>query len=1077
MQTPQNSSTSTINTLSHDKSLNPEKFKQQEVLLMDGNKVKVIIPNTLEPSSKPTQKASKPNIGLQISPKSQQQPADNGTASVEQVLKVKVKVPKDNQDHLATESKPAKSSKSKEENKKLQAQLALIQKERDQALEEIDSIKKYCRCSILAEEIKTIKAEIATASKPKETSSSDQESHDLYKKKIDEMSNTIQSLQQEKKKLNELLKAKEQKESITIAKHNSRSISPPNSKSSGVIAVPAASIRSFSECKTEKPVQNTEDKLQVSESEREAYQIQVFEIYNVIKSTISLLEPLLRANKGKDDAKDPETCDSPFLQSFKKLDFKLSSSKNVDKDATDDLKVVVQKLQAKVNELETQGYLVNSETPGKDDGKLRNSLGSTLKKKVTSPVAFGSTTGRFGTFGQAASNVRGQDRKASSGLGPNSIRGVSESYIHELRESHRGKILTTLKKPLQKHATKNLAKSTTTSGFNNSKEALQEMTDILLNMRGKKIGTNAGLSQSVYISKDGKISEEAPENSDEQKYPDLAASRELISSYWNRPSSHQDYHEPCKQYVDDLEDRVILQENQIVELDQRELELQKRLNKLERDYNVANRDQLKHIKELHEKNASLEKKLQAAKDSTDAKKILTLQKELERMRGQLDELKYFLMPASVDVNNLVGGDDSMDDDLSDQEFPDVDGSRQPTTMMKIRHDIPVVDKMAKEEINLTTPHRGLAKQFTKEYRDSLQAERAARQEILHKEQQEALLREQQEMLLREQQEMLLRKQQEMQEKLLREQQEMLLREQRMKEEEEARLKKEQEQAIEEELEEKRANRRKEANLPPKPHNIDLVQDERVLEIEKMVRSQGEYLRNNGVDECGIILGIDCTASNIFTGKKSFGQRHLHDLSSRKLNFYERVISIMGGIVETFHSDGRFPVYIFGDEKTRDKRIRPLYQDSEGYDECYGAAHALAEYRKQIPKIVLSGPTSFKPLIEASIEIARYKQQFQLLIIIGDGAVSNLSETIDSIVEASNYPIMIIMIGVGDGDFKQYPKDPWYGMKKLMNEIPERRFINFYFHQYQKDMEPREFAKEVFAQIPQAYRYCVENNMI
>ena len=263
----------------------------------------------------------------------------------------------------------------------------------------------------------------------------------------------------------------------------------------------------------------------------------------------------------------------------------------------------------------------------------------------------------------------------------------------------------------------------------------------------------------------------------------------------------------------------------------------------------------------------------------------------------------------------------------------------------------------------------------------------------------------------------------------------------------------------------------------KPTDIDTVQDERVKEIERIAKLQGESLKQKGVEDCGLILGIDCTISNISTGKKSFSQHHLHDISARKLNFYEKVISIMGGFVELFSQDGRFPVYIFGDDKTRDKRVRPLYQDKEGYEECFGVAHALAEYRKQIPKICLSGPTSFKPLIQTAIEITKIKEQFQILIIIGDGAVTDMNETIQAIIEASKYPILIIMVGVGDGEPKKHPKDPWLAMKKLEQEIPERKFMNFHFIPFHKGMEPQEFAQKTLSKVSTAYKFCLENGMI
>ncbi|URE04027.1 E3 ubiquitin-protein ligase [Musa troglodytarum] len=164
--------------------------------------------------------------------------------------------------------------------------------------------------------------------------------------------------------------------------------------------------------------------------------------------------------------------------------------------------------------------------------------------------------------------------------------------------------------------------------------------------------------------------------------------------------------------------------------------------------------------------------------------------------------------------------------------------------------------------------------------------------------------------------------------------------------------------------------------------------------------------------------------------------------------------------------------------TRDEFVFSFYPDhrpSNGFEE------ALSRYREIVPHLTLSGPTSFAPLILAAIDIVEQSNwQYHVLVIVADGQVTKGSTlpngfsqqeqaTIDAIVEASHYPLSIIMIGVGDG--------PWDAMHQFDDYVPQRSFDNFQFVNFTKIMSENmpmtkkeaAFALAALMEIPLQYR--------
>jgi len=233
------------------------------------------------------------------------------------------------------------------------------------------------------------------------------------------------------------------------------------------------------------------------------------------------------------------------------------------------------------------------------------------------------------------------------------------------------------------------------------------------------------------------------------------------------------------------------------------------------------------------------------------------------------------------------------------------------------------------------------------------------------------------------------------------------------------------------------------------------------------------LRHAGLESSQLIVGIDFTKSNKWTGTKSFGGRCLHDLDSRQLNPYRQVLKIIATTLADFDDDGMIPAYGFGDSRTKSQQVFSFNEDDTP---CEGLEDVLKRYEAIVTSITFSGPTNFAPIIRQATELVRRTQEYHILLLIADGQVDEVRETIDAIVEASKYALSIVMIGVGDG--------PWGLMEQFDDLLPERKFDNFQFVDFNTVFsnsrnETREFAFAVHAlmEIPEQYEFIKNAGML
>ncbi|KAL7610467.1 hypothetical protein Lser_V15G13255 [Lactuca serriola] len=277
--------------------------------------------------------------------------------------------------------------------------------------------------------------------------------------------------------------------------------------------------------------------------------------------------------------------------------------------------------------------------------------------------------------------------------------------------------------------------------------------------------------------------------------------------------------------------------------------------------------------------------------------------------------------------------------------------------------------------------------------------------------------------------------------------------------------------------------------PPRPHKKKKL-DKRYSKIDDSYTSLEqvtEALTLAGLESSNLIVGIDFTKSNEWTGSKSFYGKSLHHTVDHSLNPYEHAISIIGKTLAAFDEDNLIPCYGFGDATTHDQDVFSFYPE-DGF--CNGFEDVLSRYREIIPHLKLSGPTSFAPVIEQAMTIVEQSGgQYHVLLIIADGQVTrsvdtesgqlSLQEqkTVDAIVKASKLPLSIVLVGVGDG--------PWDMMKEFDDNIPDRDFDNFQFLNFTEIMskdtssirKETDFALSALMEIPSQYKATIELNLL
>ena len=229
-------------------------------------------------------------------------------------------------------------------------------------------------------------------------------------------------------------------------------------------------------------------------------------------------------------------------------------------------------------------------------------------------------------------------------------------------------------------------------------------------------------------------------------------------------------------------------------------------------------------------------------------------------------------------------------------------------------------------------------------------------------------------------------------------------------------------------------------------------------------------------QIGLTVAIDFTNSNGNPNDSS----SLHFIHGDIPNQYERAINACGTIVGYYDYDQLFPCFGFG-AKINNIPM-PIFNLNFQQDPNINYIEGIIDaYHNSINNVQLWGPTNFAPIIREMNKIIKqqgHQLKYHILMILTDGVIDDLDETINELVEGSFLPLSVIIIGIGNADFSNMvyldaDENPLVNSRGIRSARDLVQFVPFLKY----ESNPENLAMEVLYEIPrQIVDYYDQNNI-
>ena len=198
------------------------------------------------------------------------------------------------------------------------------------------------------------------------------------------------------------------------------------------------------------------------------------------------------------------------------------------------------------------------------------------------------------------------------------------------------------------------------------------------------------------------------------------------------------------------------------------------------------------------------------------------------------------------------------------------------------------------------------------------------------------------------------------------------------------------------------------------------------------------------------------------------------------NQYERAIYACGTIVAYYDYDQLFPCFGFG-AKINNNAFQLFNLNFQQDPNIAYIEGIIKEYHNAINNVQFWGPTYFAPIIREMIKLIKnqkHKLEYHILMILTDGIIDDLDQTVDELVKGSFLPLSVIIIGIGNADFSNMvyldaDENPLVNSRGIRSARDLVQFVPFLKY----ESNPENLAMEVLYEIPrQIVDYYEQNNI-